>query len=157
MDELAPHAKSNRRPWLRGGLFGPVPLLLPLVWVVELNSCGGSTQTTEFSGLELLAKFDAEFWALFLPFLSISIAMPLFAARLIVPLHRMLFHVIGFVAALFTGYLAFMVLFFAIFTERRAQGAGWLVLALFTGACVDALYRLFWSVQEWRETRKAPS
>lgn len=147
--------RSNRLPWLRGGLFGPVPLLLPFIWVLELNSCGGNTQTSEYTGLEVIAKFDAEFWALFLPVLAFSVVMPVVAARLIVPVHRLLFHVIGALGALFAGYLAAMVLFFAIFAERRAQGVGWLVLALFGAAVLDALLRVGWSFREWRESRKA--
>lgn len=147
--------RSNRWPWLRGGLFGPVPLLLPFIWVLEVNSCGGNTQTTEYTGLELISKFDAEFWALFFPGLAFSVVMPVVAARLIVPVHRLLFHLIGALGALFTGYLGFMVLFFAIFAQRRAQGVGWLVLALFSAAGLDALLRVAWSFQEWRDARKA--
>lgn len=148
---------SNRRPYLRGGLFGPVPLLLPLVWVLELNSCGGSTQTTEYTGLEVIAKFDAEFWAVFVPVLTISIAMPLIATKLIVPLHRMVFHGLGALAAIASAYLAFLVMFFAIFSERRAQGAGWVVLSLFTAAAIESLVRLWFAISEWRASRKAPA
>lgn len=136
---------------------GLVPLFLPFVWAVELNSCASVPTETEFTGLELVAKFDAEFWALFLPALALCIAMPLIAARLIVPVHRMLFQIIGLLATLLTTHLAVMLMFFTIFAERRAQGAGWVVLALFFGALADALFRVWFSVVEWRASRKAPA
>jgi hypothetical protein len=71
--------------------------------------------------------------------------------------HRLLFQIIGAVATLLAAYLAGLVLFFAIFSDRRAQGMGWVVLALFFGSVADALWRLGWSVQEWRASRKAPA
>ena len=69
----------------------------------------------------------------------------------------MLFHIIGALAAIATAYLAFFVMFFTIFNERHPQPAGWLVLALFAAALIDSLARLFWSIQEFRESRKAPA
>ncbi|MFT3713516.1 MAG: hypothetical protein QM817_38155 [Archangium sp.] len=148
--------KSNARPWLRGAFVGLVPLFLPFVWVVELDSCGTVPTQTEFTGLQLVSKFEPEFWALLIPVLAIAIAMPLIAARLIVPVHRLLFQVIGAIAAGFSTYLGLMMLFLAIFVERRAHGAGWVVVALWCGVTLDALYRVYFSLQEWRASRGAP-
>lgn len=149
--------RSNRVPWLRGSLLSFVPVVLPLVWVVELDSCGSSPKSTELTGLELVKKFDVEAWAVVVPALLLAISTP-FVARALSGLgQRMAVHVVGLLATAFNVYAALMVMTFSIFTERIFRAAGAAVMTAFVASFGDAIWRLVWSIQEWRAARVSPS
>lgn len=133
---------------------GFVTLLMPFVWVLDVDSCGHAPVATEFTGLELVKKLDVDAWALVLPVLLVCVATPLLAVRLAHPVARLVTHLVGLVAAGFGAYAAVMVLFFTVFTHRTARGVGWLVLSLFAGSLLDALLRVAWAVQEWLAQRR---
>lgn len=140
--------KSSRQPFVRAGLMGLVPLLLPFVWVLELDSCGHAPVATQLTGLELVGKFNGDAWAITIPALLLCVGTPFLAARLAAPGWRLVVHLAGLVAAGFSAYAAAIVMFFTIFSSRSARGVGWLVVALFVGSLLDALLRVFWSVRE---------
>ena len=142
--------RSNRVPWLRGSLLSFVPVVLPLVWVVEVDSCGSSPKSTELTGLELVKKFDLEAWAVVVPAVLIAISAP-FVARASSGLgQRMAVHVVGLLATGFSGYAALMVMTFTIFSERVFRAPGAAVMTAFIASFGDALWRLGWSIREWR-------
>ena len=145
--------RSAQNPWVRGGLMGLVPLLLPFVWVLELDSCGNSLTTTEITGTMMFGKFDVEGWLVVVPVLLAVIVIPFLAPRIPKLGWRVVLHGLGFFAAFFAGYCAFFVMFFSLFTERMAKGAGWVVLGTFAASLLDALFRLIWSTQEWLRAR----
>lgn len=132
---------EDRWPWLRGGLLGLVPLLLPFVWAVEVDSCGHAPRRTEETGLDLVLELDAEAWAVIVPVLLIAIGTPRLARALLRPGHRLLIHLGGLVASGAALWGAFMVLFFTIFSQRTPRPAGLAFLLTFVGAAVDAVVR----------------
>lgn len=132
------------------------PLLLPMVWVVEFDSCGTSPKSTEITGLELISKFDLEAWAIVAPVLLISLATPFIAMPLQRAGQRLMVHVVGLLASGFAVYAVVMVLTFTLFSERMFRAAGAAVAATFIGAFGDAVWRLIWSVVEWRAERHGP-
>ena len=148
--------RSSRQPFVRAGLMGLVPLLLPFVWILELDSCGHAPTETPITGLELVDKLHGDVWAIFLPAVLVCVVTPFVALRLVAPLGRMLVHVLGLLAALLTGYAAGFVMFFSLFTNRTARGVGWLVIALFVASVIDAALRVVWSVREWWGLRRKP-
>lgn len=135
---------------------GLVPLLLPLVWVLEVDSCGGSVPTEkEITGTMVVGKFELEGWAVIIPVVLAVVLTPFIAPRIEKLGWRVLVHVVGLAAALFAGWGAFFAMFFTIFSSRTAKGAGWLVLAAFVASLLDALLRAAWSTQEWLAARAA--
>ena len=147
--------RSTRQPWVRTGLMGLVPLLLPFVWVLELDSCGHAPVQTELTGTMVIGKFELEGWAVALPVLLVLVLTPYLAARVAKPGLRVLVHVLGLIAALFAAWGAFFVMLFAIFSERVFYGVGWVVLGSFVGSIVDAVLRVIWSTLEWLRARAA--
>ena len=134
---------------------GLVPLLLPFVWLLEIDSCGSSgiPKTTEITGSMIVGTFDVEGWLLIVPVLLVVLLTPFLAPRVQRLGWRVVVHVVGFVGAALAAYGAFFAMFFTIFYTREARGVGWIVIALFLGSLVDALLRLGWSLQEWRASR----
>lgn len=153
--------RSARHPWVRTGLMGLVPLLLPFVWVLDLDSCGHPVPVvTELTGTMVMGKFELEGWAVVVPVLLVVLLTPWLAPR--VPRLglglRVLVHVLGLLAALLAAYGAFFAMLFAIFSERTFSGVGWIVVGSFVGSIVDAVLRVIWSTQEWLRARApAPS
>ena len=148
--------RSTRHPWVRTGLMGLVTLLLPFVWVLELDSCGHPVpMTTELTGAMVVGKFELQGWMLVVPVLLLVVLPPYFALKIPRLGWRVLLHAVALVAALFAAWGAFMAMFFTLFTEREARGAGWVVLAAFAGSVLDASLRVVWSTQEWVRARRA--
>lgn len=145
--------RSTRQPWVRTGLMGLVPLLLPFVWVLELDSCGHAPVQTELTGTMVIGKFELEGWAVALPVLLVLVLTPYLAARVAKLGLRVLVHVLGLIAALFAAWGAFFVMLFTIFSERAFYGVGWVVLGSFVGSILDAVLRVIWSTQEWLRAR----
>lgn len=145
--------RSNRVPWLRGSLLSFVPIVLPLVWVVEVDSCGSTPKSTELTGLELVQKFDFEAWALVVPMLLICLSTPFVARALASAGQRIAVHLTGLLATAFCVYAALMVMTFTIFSERLFRAPGAAVLVAFLASLADALWRFGWSIQEWRAAR----
>jgi urea transporter len=133
---------------------GLVPWLLPFVWVLQVDSCGGVVQETPLTGLELVSKFDADAWGLVASAIAVSVLAPFVAVLVQRPARRVVVHLLGAVGALFSLYLAVLLMLFAIFDEKRLHGAGWAVAALFTGASADAVWRVWHSVREWRAAQQ---
>lgn len=147
--------KSSRRPWIRTGLMGLVPFLLPFVWLLEIDSCGHPVPTTmEITGSMIVGKFDVEGWLVIVPVLLVVLLTPFFAARVPSLGYRVLMHLAGFLGAALAAYGALFAMFFTIFSTREAKGVGWIVIALFLGSVGDAIARLAWSLQEWRSARQ---
>lgn len=133
------------------------PLLIPFVWVLEIDSCGNRPPIqNELTGKVVLGALEVEAWLIVVPVLLVLILTPFIANRLRRLGARVWVHLLGFAAALFSGWAAGFAMFFTIFREREARGAGWLVLAAFFGAVLDALWRLGSSFAEWRRARRAP-
>lgn len=150
-------SRSTRHPWVRSGLMGLLPVLLPFAWVLELDSCGHPVPLeTELTGTMIIGKFELEGWMVVVPVLLVVVLTPFLAPRVQRPGLRVLVHSAGLVAAVFAGWGAFFAMFFTIFTERVPKGAGWVVLAEFAGSIVDAILRVVWSALEWRASRVAP-
>ena len=145
---------SHQRPWLRGALVSVTPLLLPFVWVLELDSCGGQTVQNELTGFTLFSKFELEFEALLFVVLAVMVLTPFAANRLARAGHRVWVHLLGLVASGFAAWLMGLVLFFVIFRERVLRLPGGVVLALFGGALLDGVVRFGASVREWWATRR---
>ncbi len=133
---------------------GFVPLLLPFVWVLELDSCGHAPVETPLTGFELTSKLGLDTWAVIVPVLLITVLTPFIARLFVRPLFRFLTHVVGLLATGFSGYAAFIVLLFTIFTDRMPRGFGWVIIALFVLSFLDAVLRVVWSVQEWVAARR---
>lgn len=149
-------ARSTRLPWLRAGLLGPLPLLLPFAWVLDASSCGtpgGTTVHTPMTGLQLVAQFDLSAAAVIVPIILVSVLTPWLATRVATPARRAWVHVLGLVAAALAAYGSWFALFFTIFSTRDVLPAGVAVLCLFVAGVFDALARLVLGVQEWRATR----
>lgn len=133
---------------------GLVPLLLPFVWVLDLDSCGHQAPVaTELTGTMVVGKFELEGWAVVVPVLLVVLLTPYLAPRVTRLGLRVLVHVLGLLAALFAAYGAFFAMLFAIFSERTFYGVGWIVVASFVGSIVDAVLRVIWSTQEWLRSR----
>ncbi len=136
---------------------GLVPLLLPFVWVLELDSCGQPIPVaTELTGTMVMGKFELEGWAVVIPVLLVVVLTPFIAARVSLLGWRVLIHVLGLAASLFAGWGALLATLFSIFTERMFHGAGWVVIASFVGSIIDALLRVVWSLREWMRGRALP-
>ncbi len=147
-------ARSARHPWVRTGLMGLVPVLLPFVWVLDLDSCGHPVPVaTELTGTMVVGKFELEGWAVVLPTLLVLVLTPYLAPRVAKLWLRVLVHVLGLIAALFAAWGAFFVMLFTIFSERVFFGVGWVVLGSFVGSILDAALRVIWSTQEWLRAR----
>ena len=57
------NALSTRAPWTRGVLMALWPLLVPLVWVTQIDSCEGHAATRrDLTGIEVFSHFDLEGW-----------------------------------------------------------------------------------------------
>ncbi len=137
---------------------GLVPLLLPFVWVLELDSCGHAVPLEkEITGLMVFGRFDVEGWLLVTAVMLAALLTPFLAMKLSHLGSRVWMHVAGLVAAGVAGYVALFGLFFALFADRVVRGVGWLVLAAFAGSFVDAVLRVVWSTQEWLRARKLTS
>jgi hypothetical protein len=135
---------------------GLVPLLVPFVWVLEIDSCGHSVPLEkEITGTMVVEGFGLEAWMMSIPVLLAVVLIPYLAPRVQRLGLRVWLHVAGLVAAVLTGWTGFVIMHFAIFSERMVAGVGWLVLAAFAGSIVDALLRVVWSAQEWRAVRRA--
>lgn len=145
--------RSSRHPWVRSGLMGLVPLLLPFSWVLELDSCGHTPVQTELTGTVVLGRFELEGWAVAVPVLLVLLLTPYLAPRVAALGPRVLVHVLGLIAALLATWGAFFVMLFSIFSERVFFGVGWIVFGCFVGSIVDALLRVVWSLQEWLRAR----
>ncbi len=146
---------SARAPWARGGLYGLVAALSPLVWVFEVSTCGGSApRQGEYTGAWLFARIDAEGWAVLVPVLAIAVAAPFVAARLRAG-WATLVHLLALAAVGFATWLMGFLLTFSLFAERSLRGAGWLVALATVGTVVDALARLALAAGEWLSERRA--
>lgn len=148
--------RSTRHPWVRTGLMGLVPLLLPFVWLLELDSCGHQVPlATELTGVMVVGKLELQGWMLVVPVLLLVLLPPYFASRIPRLGWRVLLHAVALLAALVAAWGAFMVMFFTLFTEREPRGVGWVVVAAFAGSVLDASLRVGWSTQEWVRARRA--
>jgi hypothetical protein len=58
--------------------------------------------------------------------------------------------VVGLLATGFSGYAALMVMTFTIFSERVFRAPGAAVMTAFIASFGDAIWRLGWSIREWR-------
>lgn len=143
---------SQRWPWLRGGLLGGVLPLLPLVWVFEISSCGG-THESERTGLSLLKDLEPIHWAVLTVVLAMSVLAPWLANRVLRPGARVAAHGAGLLVTSALSYFGWLVLFFAIFETRILRPAGGVALALLGATLVDALARFGLAVAEWRRAR----
>lgn len=154
---MSPEPRSARHPWVRSGLTGLLPVLLPFAWVLELDSCGHPVPLeTEITGTMIIGRFELEGWMVVVPVLLLVVLTPYLAPRVQRLGLRVLLHVAGLGAALFAAWGAFFAMFFTIFTERVPRGVGWVVLAAFVGSIIDAMLRVVWSAMEWRASRIAP-
>lgn len=137
---------------------GLLPFLLPFVWLLEVDSCGGSVpRTEEITGSMIVGKFDLEGWMVIVPTVLVALLTPFLAPRVKRLGLRLLVHVAGFVAVSLMAYGAFFAMFFTIFSTREAQGVGWIVLAVFVGLLIEALARLGLGLSELLAARRAPS
>ncbi len=154
---MSSEPRSARVPWVRASLMGLWPLLLPFVWVLELDSCGHPIPLeTELTGRMVLGKFELEAWMLAVPILLLVVLTP-YLARWVQRLGlRVWVHVLGFIAAAFAAYLGFFAMFFTLFSDRRPWGMGWVVMGTFVDSFLDALLRVVWSTQEWRRAKTQP-
>jgi hypothetical protein len=135
---------------------GLVPLLLPFVWVLELDSCGHDVPLEkEITGTMIVGRFEVDAWLVVVPVVLLVILTPFFAAKVPKLGWRVVLHGAGFLATLFAGYGAFFAMFFALFVERVPRASGWVVLSAFIASIIDGLLRLIWSVQEWRRASKS--
>ena len=133
-------------------------MLLPFVWVLELDSCGHAVPLEkEITGLMVFGRFDVEGWLLVAAVMLAALITPYLAAKVSHLGSRVWLHVAGLVAAALAGYVAFFGMFFTLFADRVVRGVGWLVLAAFAGSFVDAVVRVVWSTQEWLRARKLTS
>jgi hypothetical protein len=151
-------ARSTRLPWLRAGLLGPLPLLLPFAWVLDSSSCGapgGATVRTPMTGAQLLGQFDLAAAAVPGVVLLVSALTPWLARRVVEPARRFWVHALGLVAAALAAYGSWFALFFTIFSTRDVLPAGLAVLTLFAGGVLDALTRLGLAAREWRLDRRS--
>jgi hypothetical protein len=147
--------RSTRHPWVRSGLMGLVPFLLPFVWVLETDSCGSHVPTTtEITGTAVIGRFELDGWLVIVPVLLILLLTPFAANRLARVGLRVLVHVLGLVAAALAAWGASFAMLFTIFSDREAKGVGWLVLGCFGGSLLDALLRVVWSTREWLQARR---
>lgn len=149
---MSSEQRSNRRPWVRSGLMGVVVPLLPLVWVVEVGSCGQGVPE-EVTGTKIASTIGVEGWLMSAPVLLVLALIP-FLAPLIQRLGiRVWVHVLGLIAAGLTGWSGAVIMFFTIFAERTPTLVGLVVLAVFAALFIDALLRVVWSTQEWMRFR----
>ena len=131
---------------------GLVVPLLPLVWVVEVGSCGQGAPE-EITGTKIASTIDVEGWLMSAPVLRVLALIP-FLAPLIQRLGlRVWVHVLGLVAAAMAGWGGMVIMFFSIFSERTPTLVGLLVLAVFAALIIEALLRVVWSTQEWMRLR----
>ncbi|MDP3154637.1 MAG: hypothetical protein Q8N23_18305 [Archangium sp.] len=155
---MSSEPRSTRRPWIRSGLMGLVPLLLPFVWVLELDACGHAVPLEkELTGLMVFGRFDVEGWLLVAAVMLAALITPYLAAKVSQLGSRVWLHVVGLVAAGLAGYVAFFGMFFTLFADRVVRGVGWVVLAAFALSFVDAVVRVVWSTQEWLRARALTS
>ncbi len=146
---------EDRWPWLRGGLLGLVPFLLPFVWVVEINSCSDAPRRTELTGVDVVLRFDAEALAVVLPVLAVAIATPFLAARLAGPGPRLLVQAVGLLASAAALWGASFALFFGLFSQRSLRPAGFASLLCFVGLVVDGVLRFALGGRAWLQARRA--
>lgn len=137
---------------------GLVPFLVPFVWVLDSSSCGGSVPAqSELTGTMVIGKFELEGWLVIVPVLLVMVLTPFLANRLRGPGLRVWVQLLGLATALMSGWGAGFAMYFTIFSEREAQGVGWLVLACFAGAILDGLWRVVWATIEWRRPPVSPA
>ena len=135
---------------------GLIPLLLPFVWVLDLDSCGHPVPlATELTGVMVMGKFELDAWMVVVPVLVLVVLAPYVATKIPRLGWRVLLHSLSLLAAGFAAWGAFMSMLFTIFSEREPRGAGWVVLGAFAGSMLDASLRLVWSTQEWVQARRA--
>lgn len=147
-------ATSRRYPWARGGLYGVIAALAPFAWVLEIDGCGRvAPEETELSGVALLGKMELEGWAIVLPVLAVALLAPWVATKLTAG-WAALVQTLGLVATGFVAYVAWFVLFFALFSERVLRAAGWLVAATVVLTLLEALGRTGHAVREWWASRR---
>lgn len=133
---------------------GLVPFLLPFVWVLETDSCGSAVPTqSEITGTMVIGRFELNGWLVIVPVLILVLLTPFAANTLERVGLRVLVHLLGLAAALLSGWGATFAMLFTIFSDRQAEGVGWLVLACFAGSVLDALLRVVWSTREWLQAR----
>lgn len=155
---MSSEPRSTRRPGIRSGLMGLVSLLLPFVWVMELDSCGHAVPLEkEITGLMVFGRFDVEGWLLVASVLLVMLGTPFVAAKISQLGYRVWLQVTGLLAAGLAGYVALFGMFFALFADRVVKGVGWLVIAAFVGSFIDAVLRVVWSTQEWLRARATSS
>jgi hypothetical protein len=147
--------KSARRPWIRGGLLGLVPFLLPFVWVLDVESCGDAPKEETLTGLALARRIPAEDWLVVVPVLLVVALTPFIAAALRQPVLRLVAHLVGLLGTVVCMYGGWVTLFFTIFSTRVVKAPGWVMVGLGAGLGVDAVMRVVWSVQEWWSARRA--
>jgi phosphotransferase system glucose/maltose/N-acetylglucosamine-specific IIC component len=105
------------------------------------------------TGLGIFEKLGWESAVVIVPTLLVLVATPFLANRLVNPVLRLVAHLVGVVAAVFSASAAAFALTFSIFTQRRPWGAGWIFLGVVVGCLVDALLRVVWSEKERQATR----
>jgi hypothetical protein len=127
-------------------------LLLPLAWVVEVNSCNGEPGTTRVrTGVELVSEFDPAWQVGLLAALAVAVVLPALAGRWGRG-SAALGHLVGLAASGLVVWAGWMTLFFTIFSERTVKAAGWLVVGCLALFGLDAAARTVLAAQEaWRE------
>lgn len=146
---------SRRYPWARGGLYGVIAALSPFAWVLEVDGCAPVAPTQEeLSGVALLAKVDPEGWAIVAPVLAVALLAPWLATKLTAGWAALL-QGLGLAATGFVAYVAWFVLFFALFSDRLLRAAGWAVAATVVLTLLEALARTVLALREWWAGRRA--
>ena len=132
---------------------------LPLVWVVELDSCQGPARgaTTDITGLDALGRVDLEGWLVLLGALAVLTLTPFLARWVRRPGAAVLVHLVGLAASLLALFAMHFAMTFTLFTTRVLRPGGWWVLSLFVAAAVDAVARLVLSVRAWLRARRLTS
>jgi hypothetical protein len=134
-----------------------VTALLPLVWAVDTDSCGGSGANPgplERTGVDIVTQLDLSWWAV-APVVFVMVVAPYFAGRL-GGIPRLVVHLVGLVATGVVGCGIFVAMFVTIFTERTLKAAGVLVAGAGVGAVADALFRVgAGGFELWKRRRAA--
>lgn len=152
------NALSARAPWTRGVLMALWPLLLPLVWVTQIDSCEGHAPTSiDLTGIDVFAHLDLEGWLGFIACAVVMVATAPLAMRVARPAWRVGLHLLGLVASAFGLLLMSFLITFALFNARELRAAGLVVHVIFGLAVLDALLRVVWSIREWLRARVTSS
>jgi hypothetical protein len=147
---------SIRHPWSRSVLGAAIGLLLPFVWVLEVEECG-SHESVELTGMDLVRQLEPEepeVWGLVLA-AALCLAAPWIAAAMVRVSHRLGVHVAGLVVSLLTSLFGTAMMFLTVFSHRTLRLAGNVALVLLVLLSVDAIVRFGLGLREWLEKRRA--